>query len=235
VQVLQGREARVTEGRDLRRGGVQLPRRGRRDRGNRHESDRPLLRQPGQREAPDAELLSLGIDSDDLAQPSELSKQVYCRSSDELYGLLQNELNNAPGSKNALAMIDRFGNLLAVGVDRPAESPIATAMMNVVPGYSDWAFEQLQEAALTVEYSPAVSSIDQLRATPADKYPSPVNRNTFIDLKAPTRYLSNQKDSHGTPTWRGGATGGPDIQMDRVEHRQGRCPCPEPSRSGIRV
>jgi cytosine deaminase len=120
------------------------------------------------------ELLSLGIEKGDLG------KKVYYRPTDSLYDLLQTAMKDAPGSKNALAMIDRFGNVLAVGVDTPAKSPIATSMMNVASGYSRWAFDRLSDASLTV------SDMAGLKATPAYRYLSPVGRNTFIYLKAPT-------------------------------------------------
>ncbi|MFM7136939.1 MAG: hypothetical protein ACKO1M_07710 [Planctomycetota bacterium] len=123
---------------------------------------------------PNDELLSLGIEADDLAT------KVYYRPTDALYDLLQTAMQNAPGSKNSLAMIDRFGNVLAVGVDTPAKSPIATSMMNVASGYSRWAFGRLSDASLTV------SDMTGLKTTPAYKYLSPVGRNTFIYLKAPT-------------------------------------------------
>ena len=129
---------------------------------------------PAENIMPDHELLSLGIESGDLGN------KVFYRPSDALYSLLQTAMANAPGSKNALAMIDRFGNVLAVGVDTPAKSPIATSMMNIASGYSRWAFDRLSEASLTV------SDMTGLKATPAYKYLSPVGRSTFIYLKAPT-------------------------------------------------
>jgi cytosine deaminase len=135
---------------------------------------------------PDEELLSLGIDPDDLAQPNqdpsqaELSKKNYYRPNDALYDLLVRAQAKAPGAKNALAMIDRFGNVLAVGVDTPAKSPIATAMMNLVSGYSDWAFERYQDAA------GSVATMADFMTTDAYRYLSPVGRNTFIYLKAPS-------------------------------------------------
>lgn len=123
---------------------------------------------------PDAELLALGIKQDDLP------KRNYFRPNDALYNLLQTALANAPGSQNALAMLDPFGNVLAVEVDRPAESPIATAMMNIASGYSKWAFDRISDA------STIATSITLLKDTPAYKHLSPVARGTFIYLKAPT-------------------------------------------------
>ena len=123
---------------------------------------------------PDAELLALGIKQDDLP------KKNYFRPNDALYNLLQTALANAPGSQNALAMIDPFGNVLAVEVDRPAESPIATAMMNIASGYSKWAFDRISDA------STIATNITLLKDTPAYKHLSPVARGTFIYLKAPT-------------------------------------------------
>lgn len=129
---------------------------------------------PAENVIPDAELESLGIPADDLG------KKIYYRPTDALYDLLVRAQANAPGSKNALAMIDRFGNVLAVGVDTPAVSPIATAMMNIASGYSNWAFERYQSAA------GSVATMDDFKKTDAYRYLSPVGLNTFIYLKAPT-------------------------------------------------
>ena len=123
---------------------------------------------------PDAELEALGIKKDDLP------KKNYFRPNDALYDLLRTALASAPGSQNALAMIDPFGNVLAVEVDRPAESPIATAMMNIASGYSKWAFDRISDA------STSATDITLLKQTPAYKHLSPVARGTFIYLKAPT-------------------------------------------------
>ncbi|MGB8853547.1 MAG: hypothetical protein WCC69_08285 [Pirellulales bacterium] len=122
----------------------------------------------------DPELESLGIPADDLG------KKVYYRPNDALYDLLVRAQAGAPGSNNALAMIDRFGNVLAVGVDTLAVSPIATAMMNLASGYSDWAFERYQSAA------GPVATMEDFKKTDAYRYLSPVGLNTFIYLKAPT-------------------------------------------------
>ena len=123
---------------------------------------------------PDAELEALGIKKNDLP------KKNYFRPNDALYNLLQTALANAPGSQNALAMIDPFGNVLAVEVDRPDVSPIATAMMNIASGYSRWAFDRISDASTTA------TSIALLKDTPAYKHLSPVASSTFIYLKAPT-------------------------------------------------
>ncbi|MEX1115263.1 MAG: hypothetical protein WEB53_08430 [Akkermansiaceae bacterium] len=125
-------------------------------------------------EMPDAELEALGIKKDDLP------KKNYFRPDDALYSLLQTTLANAPESQNALAMIDPFGNVLVVEVDKPAESPIATAMMNIASGYSKWAFDRISEASTNA------TNITLLKQTPAYKHLPPVARNTFIYLKAPT-------------------------------------------------
>ncbi|MEX0688644.1 MAG: hypothetical protein WD072_08250, partial [Pirellulales bacterium] len=69
---------------------------------------------------------------------------------------------------------------LAVGVDTPAKSSIATAMMNLVSGYSDWAFERYQDAA------GSVATMTDFKRTDAYRYLSPVGRNTFVYLKAPS-------------------------------------------------
>lgn len=123
---------------------------------------------------PDEELMSLGIKTNDLP------KKNYFRPNNNLYQLLRNALTNAPGSENALAMIDPFGNVLAVEVDRPTVSPIATAMMNTVSGYSRFAFGLISDASIHA------TNISLLKQTPAYRYLSPVSCNTFIYLKAPT-------------------------------------------------
>jgi hypothetical protein len=47
------------------------------------------------------------------------------------------ELNRAtPGSTNAVAFFDPFGNLLAASADRPERGPIATAFMNTTQAYA---------------------------------------------------------------------------------------------------
>ena len=129
---------------------------------------------PAENVIPDPELEALGIPEGDLG------KKIYYRPTDALYDLLRTAMSNAPRSKNALAMIDRFGNVLAVSVDTPAVSPIATAMMNLASGYSDWAFERYRAAASSVD------TMEDFKQTDAYRYLSPVGLNTFIYLKAPT-------------------------------------------------
>ena len=129
---------------------------------------------------PDLELKSLGIPENDLG------KKVYYRPNDALYDLLITAQASARGSSNALAMIDRFGNVLAVGVDTPAVSPIATAMMNLASGYSDWAFERYRAAASPIDTMDKSEFFAEFKKTDAYRYLSPVGLNTFIYLKAPT-------------------------------------------------
>lgn len=58
------------------------------------------------------------------------------------------ELNRAtPGSTNAVAFIDPFGNLLAASADRPERGPIATAFMNTTQAYARTRYALFNDAA----------------------------------------------------------------------------------------
>lgn len=52
-------------------------------------------------------------------QVDNKTDQIYYQPTLELYRLLQEAVASEPGAENAVAMIDRFGNLLTIGVDTP--------------------------------------------------------------------------------------------------------------------
>ncbi|MBM3635167.1 MAG: nucleoside deaminase [Actinobacteria bacterium] len=54
----------------------------------------------------------------------------------ELHRFLTRLSRQTPGSRNAVAFIDPFGNLLAASADTPTVSPIATAFMNTTESYA---------------------------------------------------------------------------------------------------
>ncbi len=109
------------------------------------------------------------------------TRKRYYRVNDDLYQLLRRVNAAAPGSSNAIAMIDPHGNLLGIGVDRPETSPIATAMMNIVSDYSRLAFQLISEASLGAP----VDGVPAFKRCDAFRYLSPVVHNTFIFLRAP--------------------------------------------------
>ena len=58
------------------------------------------------------------------------------------------ELNRAtPGSTNAVAFIDPFGNLLSASADHPERGPIATAFMNTTQAYARTRYALFNDAA----------------------------------------------------------------------------------------
>ena len=67
-------------------------------------------------------------------QPSELLKN-----------LLEKEVSQYEKAKNALAIIDPFGNLLALGSDRFDLSPIHTAMHKVLGDLTEFRFSTIDE------------------------------------------------------------------------------------------
>lgn len=72
---------------------------------------------------------------------------IYYRPTLELYQLLQKAVASEPGARNAVAMIDRFGNLLTIGIDKPSQGPIATVLLNAVSDYSRFLFNQISDAS----------------------------------------------------------------------------------------
>lgn len=61
---------------------------------------------------------------------------------------LLEDLNRAtPGSTNAVAFIDPFGNLLSASADRPERGPIATAFMNTTQAYARTRYALFNDAA----------------------------------------------------------------------------------------
>lgn len=58
------------------------------------------------------------------------------RPSRELKDFLQGLVRRSPGSRNAVAFIDRFGNLLTARADNPRRMPFATAFLNTTQSYA---------------------------------------------------------------------------------------------------
>jgi cytosine deaminase len=118
-------------------------------------------------------------DISDSGLTPEGTNHIYYRPSLELYSLLQDAVASEPGADNAVAMIDRFGNLLTIGVDKPSTSPIATALMNAVSDYSRFLFELISEAsdsAIPFKY----------KQSDAYNYLTPARDATYIYLKSPS-------------------------------------------------
>ena len=65
----------------------------------------------------------------------------YRRPDAALKQLLLDQRDASPGAKNAVALIDPFGNVVAAAPDTFDVSPINTGFMNVVEGYSQARFE----------------------------------------------------------------------------------------------
>jgi cytosine deaminase len=116
------------------------------------------------------DITSTGISGEEL---------VYYRPSDELHNLLRAAVAGEVGAENAVAMIDKFGNLLAIGVDKPLQGPIKTALFNAVSDYSRFAFELISEASdASVPFA--------FKNSTAYRYLSPARNVTYIYLKAPS-------------------------------------------------
>jgi tRNA(Arg) A34 adenosine deaminase TadA len=58
------------------------------------------------------------------------------RPSRELKDFLESLLRQNPGARNAVAFIDRFGNLLTARTDNPRRMPFGTAFMNTTQSYA---------------------------------------------------------------------------------------------------
>lgn len=87
-----------------------------------------------------------------------------------LKSLLGSLRSATPGATNAVAFVDPFGNLVSAAANDPATSPVATAMMAVLQGYSITRFDLVN--------NPATSAIAQKTIT-SPKY------GTFVWLEAP--------------------------------------------------
>lgn len=103
---------------------------------------------------------------------------IYYRPSDELHKLLKAAVAGEAGAENAVAMIDKFGNLLAIGVDKPSQGPIKTALFNAVSDFSRFTFDLISEASDTNVPFSYKNSI-------AYRYLSPARNATYIYLKSP--------------------------------------------------
>lgn len=103
------------------------------------------------------------------------SDRLYFKPTPELYEKLKQAA--FPGNGNAVAMIDVYGNLIGIRADAPGESPIATALMNLVGDYSQFVFDQISRASVQWE---------DFMASPAYQYFPTANVNSFIFLRAPS-------------------------------------------------
>ena len=103
---------------------------------------------------------------------------IYYRPTLELYQQLKQAVASEPGADNAVAMIDRHGNLLAIGVDKPSQGPIATALMNAVSDYSRFLFDLISEAS-------DAGTPFKYKQSNAYNYLTPATNATYIYLKCP--------------------------------------------------
>jgi len=65
--------------------------------------------------------------------------------------ILNNLMNSTPGAKNAVALIDPFGNLIMAAADTFSVNPVSTAFMNLVQDYSKIRFALVNATETTVE------------------------------------------------------------------------------------
>lgn len=104
---------------------------------------------------------------------------VYYRPTEELRQKLQQAMENEPGAENAVAIIDPFGNLIAIGVDKPTKSPVATSLMNASSDYSRFLFDLISQASDT-------NVPNKYKESTAYNYLAPTRNSTFIYLKCPS-------------------------------------------------
>jgi tRNA(Arg) A34 adenosine deaminase TadA len=116
--------------------------------------------------------------SDSGLMPEDVQR-VYYKPSLELYQKLQQAVDAEPGAENAVAVIDRFGNLLTIGVDKPSEGPIETALLNGVSDYSRFLFSLISDASDS-------STPFKYKQSDAYNYLAPAANATYIYLKCPS-------------------------------------------------
>jgi len=68
-----------------------------------------------------------------------------------LKGILTTLVNSTPRAKNAVAIIDPFGNLIMASADTFDVNPVATGFMNLVQGYSKIRFNLVNNPDTTTE------------------------------------------------------------------------------------
>ncbi len=104
---------------------------------------------------------------------------VYYRPTEKLRRKLQEAIETEPGAENAVAIIDPYGNLLAIGVDKPTKSPVATSLMNASSDYSRFLFKLISQASDPNETEKYKQSVTY-------NYLAPTRNSTFIYLKCPS-------------------------------------------------
>jgi len=97
--------------------------------------------------------------------------------SKELKAYLQHLVGQSPGALNAVAFIDRFGNLLTARADNPRRMPFGTAFMNTTQSYARGRYElfndpRTHEAARQALAAPEHGSFIWLHAPDPDTAPT---------------------------------------------------------------
>ena len=64
------------------------------------------------------------------------TRQLCVQANTDLYNLLVDVMDSAPGAKNSVAFIDPFGNVVLCLADTFEVSPVQTAFMNVTQSYA---------------------------------------------------------------------------------------------------
>jgi tRNA(Arg) A34 adenosine deaminase TadA len=119
-----------------------------------------------------ADISASGLNPEDV-------ENIYYQPSLELYRRLQEAVTSEPGAENAVAVVDRFGNLLTIGVDKPSEGPIETALLNAVSDYSRFLFDLISEAS-------DAGIPFQYKQSDAYQYLSSAADSTYIYLRCPS-------------------------------------------------